>query len=157
NNYCDPKFHKMSFDNTSLSNDIFYYIHLGVRCMDDKYLNTDLKIGSLFDGIGVFPLSASRYGITPTWSSEILKALFSITKRHYPNMLHLEDITKIDVYKIPPVHIITFGSPCQNLSNIGKQEDLAGSQSSLFNHAIRINEEMMCATNGIYPIIAVWE
>src|SRR5690625_4297327 len=125
--------------------------------MDDKYLNTNLKIGSLFDGIGVFPLAASRCGIIPMWASEIEKAPVSITKRHFPNMLHLGDITKIDGRKIPPVHIITFGSPCQNLSNIGKREGLAGSQSSLFYHAIRIIEEMRCATNGIYPVIAVWE
>src|SRR5699024_3593744 len=56
-----------------------------------------------------------------------------------------------------PVHIITFGSPCQNLSNIGKREGLIGSQSSLFYHAIRIIKEMRCATNGTCPVIAVWE
>ncbi len=116
-----------------------------------------LKLGSLFDGIGVFPLAASRCGIIPTWASEIEKAPVSITKRYFPTMLHLGDITKINGGTIPPVHIITFGSPCQNLSNIGNREGLAGSQSSLFYHAIRIIEEMRCATNGTYPIIAVWE
>ncbi|HLQ74186.1 MAG TPA: DNA cytosine methyltransferase [Bacillota bacterium] len=118
---------------------------------------TVITLGSLFDGIGVFPLAGSCYGIIPTWASEIEKAPVSITKRHFPNMLHLGDITKIDGGEIPPVHIITFGSPCQNLSNIGKREGLAGSQSSLFYHAIRIIEEMRCATNGTYPVIAVWE
>src|SRR5690625_3404430 len=122
-----------------------------------KNYNTNLKIGSLFDGIGVFPLSASRFGINPTWASEIEKAPISITKRHFPNMLHLGDITKVKGGEIPPVHIITFGSPCQNLSNIGNREGLTGSQSSLFYHAIRIIEEMRCATNGTYPVIAVWE
>ena len=29
-----------------------------------------LKLGSLFDGIGVFPLAASRNGIIPVWASE---------------------------------------------------------------------------------------
>src|SRR5690625_1579308 len=124
--------------------------------MEEKY-HTGLIIGSLFDGIGVFPLAASRCGIIPTWASEIEKAPVSITKRYFPTMLHLGDITKIDGGTIPPVHIITFGSPCQNLSNIGNREGLAGSQSSLFYHAIRIIEEMRCATNGTYPIIAVWE
>src|SRR5690625_200021 len=118
---------------------------------------TALTLGSLFDGIGVFHLAASSWGITPIWASEIEKEPISITKRHFPNLLHMGDITKIDGGKIPPVHIITFGSPCQNLSNIGKREGLAGSQSSVFYHAIRIIEEMRCATNGTYPIIAVWE
>jgi len=107
---------------------------------------TKLTLGSLFDGIGVFPLAASRYGILPIWASEIEKAPISITKRHFPNIHHLGDITKVNGGEIPPVHIITFGSPCQNLSNIGKREGLTGSQSSLFYHAIRIIEEMRCAT-----------
>ena len=76
----------------------------------------DIKLGSLFDGIGVFPLAASRCGIRPAWASEIEKAPISITKRHFPEMEHLGDITKIDGGKIEPVHVLTFGSPCQNLS-----------------------------------------
>ncbi|MDQ0272753.1 DNA cytosine methyltransferase [Cytobacillus purgationiresistens] len=112
----------------------------------------------LFDGIGVFPLAASRYGITPIWASEVEKAPISITKHHFPNMLHIGDITKINGGKIPPVDVITFGSPCQNLSKIGKREGLAGGgQSNLFYQALRIIEEMRCATNDVYPVIAVWE
>lgn len=119
---------------------------------------TKLTLGSLlFDGIGVFPLAASRHEIQQIWASENEKAPISITKRHFPNIRHLGDITKVNGREIPPVHIITFGSPCQNLSNIGKREGLTGSQSSLFYHAIRIIEEMRCATNGTYPVIAVWE
>ena len=72
-----------------------------------------LKLGSLFDGIGVFPLAASRCGIVPVWASEIARAPVSITKRHFPEMLHLGDITQIDGGKIPPVDVVTFGSPCQ--------------------------------------------
>ncbi len=53
-----------------------------------------LKLGSLFDGIGVFPLAASRYGIIPVWASEIEKSPIAITKRHFPDMEHLGDITK---------------------------------------------------------------
>ena len=109
-----------------------------------------LKLGSLFDGIGVFPLAASRNGIIPVWASEIEKSPIAITKRHFPDMEHLGDITKIHGGNIPPVHIITFGSPCQNLSKIGKREGLAGSKSGLFFQAIRIIEEMRCATNGLY-------
>ena len=73
-----------------------------------------LTLGSLFDGIGVFPLAAERNGILPIWASEIEKAPISITKRQFPNMRHLGDITKLDGGKIPAVHVLTFGSPCQN-------------------------------------------
>lgn len=118
---------------------------------------TALRLGSLFDGIGVFPLAAVRCGIEPVWASEIEKAPISITKRHFPDMEHLGDVTKLDGRDIPPVHIITFGSPCQNLSQIGNRKGLAGEKSSLFFQAIRIIREMREATNGLFPAIAVWE
>ena len=91
-----------------------------------------LTLGSLFDGIGVFPLAASRHGIVPVWASEIVPENISIAKRHFPEMAHLGDITKLDGRKIPAVHVITFGSPCQNLSSIGNRKGLAGEKSSLF-------------------------
>ena len=118
---------------------------------------TALRLGSLFDGIGVFPLAAVRCGIEPVWASEIEKAPISITKRHFPDMEHLGDVTKLDGRELPPVHIITFGSPCQNLSQIGNRKGLAGEKSSLFFQAIRIIREMRGATNGLFPAIAVWE
>ena len=106
----------------------------------------EIRLGSLFDGIGVFPLAAVRCGIVPAWASEIEKAPISITKRHFPGMAHLGDVTKLNGGDIPPVHIITFGSPCQNLSQIGNRAGLAGEKSSLFFHAIRIIREMREAT-----------
>ena len=117
----------------------------------------EIKLGSLFDGIGVFPLAASRNGITPVWASEIEKAPISITKRHFPNMEHLGDITRVNGGEIPPVHVLTFGSPCQNLSQIGNRSGLAGVKSSLFFQAIRIIKEMRDATDDLFPVIAVWE
>ncbi len=71
-----------------------------------------MTLGSLFDGIGGFPLAASRHGITPVWASEIEPFCVAVTRRRFPDMIHLGDITKIDGGKIPPVDIITFGSPC---------------------------------------------
>ena len=65
---------------------------------------TALRLGSLFDGIGVFPLAAVRCGIEPIWASEIEKAPISITKRHFPDMAHLGDVTKLDGRDLPPVH-----------------------------------------------------
>ena len=77
---------------------------------------TVLKLGSLFDGIGVFPLAAVHCGMEPVWASEIEARPISITKRHFPDMLHLGDITKISGAEIPPVDVITFGSPCRRLA-----------------------------------------
>lgn len=72
-------------------------------------------------------------------------------------MIHLGDITKIKGDNIPPVDVITFGSPCQDLSIAGKRAGLSGERSSLFMEAVRIIKEMREATNGEYPKYAVWE
>ena len=116
-----------------------------------------ITLGSLFDGIGVFPLAASKNGITPLWASEIEAAPISITTRHFPDMLHLGDITKLNGGDIPAVDVLTFGSPCQNLSLIGNRTGIGGVKSSLFFQAIRIIQEMRDATNGLFPTIAIWE
>jgi len=116
-----------------------------------------LTLGSLFDGIGGFPLAAVRNGITPAWASEIEPIPVSITKRHIHDMRHLGDITNINGAQIEPVDIITFGSPCQDLSVAGKRAGLAGERSSLFIEAVRIIKEMRNATGGAKPRFCVWE
>ena len=73
-----------------------------------------LTMASLFDGIGGFPLAAVRSGITPVWASEIEPFPIRVTKHHFPNMVHVGDITKLDGGLLPPVDIICGGSPCQD-------------------------------------------
>ena len=116
-----------------------------------------LTLGSLFDGIGGFPLAAQRAGIKTIWASEIEPYCMEITKRHFPRVKHLGDITQLQGGEIPPVDIISFGSPCQDLSSAGKQEGINGERSGLFHHAIRIIYEMREATNGKYPTFIIWE
>jgi DNA (cytosine-5)-methyltransferase 1 len=115
-----------------------------------------LKLGSLFDGIGGFPLAASRAGIVPIWASEIDKTAISITKRHFPQMEHLGDITKIDCAKITRCpDIVTFGSPCQDLSIAGKRAGIAGARSGLFAEAIRVIKGMRSEYGK--PTFIIWE
>ena len=116
-----------------------------------------VKLGSLFDGIGGWPLAATKFGIEPVWCSEIEKFPQEITKRHFPNMKHLGDITKIDGAKIEPVDIVTIGSPCQDLSIAGKRKGLAGERSGLFRTATYIVRGMRNSTDGEYPRFVVRE
>lgn len=116
-----------------------------------------MKLGSLFDGIGGFPLAATRFGITPVWASEIEPFPQAVTKKHFPNMNHLGDITKINGAEIEPVDIITLGSPCQDLSIAGKRKGLDGERSGLFRTAINIVRQMRKSTGGEYPRFIVWE
>ena len=116
-----------------------------------------MTLGSLFDGIAGFPLAAKRQGITPVWGSEIEADCIDISAKHFPDMQQLGNIMEINGAEIPPVDIISFGSPCQNLSVAGNGKGLAGSESRLFFEAVRIIDEMRCATNGRYPRFIVWE
>ena len=116
-----------------------------------------LTLGSLFDGIGGFPLSGLQHGIQPVWASEIEELPLKVTGRHFPNMKQLGDITKIDGSKIDPVDIICGGFPCQDLSVAGKREGFQGERSVLFFDAMRIIEEMLITTNYEYPKAIVIE
>ncbi|MDL2310368.1 DNA cytosine methyltransferase [Peptostreptococcaceae bacterium OttesenSCG-928-C18] len=120
-------------------------------------MNKQLTLGSLFDGSGGFPLGAILNGIKPLWASEIEPFPIRVTTKRLPEVKHLGDISTVNGAEIAPVDIITFGSPCTNLSVAGKREGLEGEQSSLFFEAIRIIKEMRCATNGKYPRWICWE
>ena len=80
-------------------------------------------------------------------------------------MKHLGDVSKINGEEIEPVDVISFGSPCQDMSIAGKRVgikhkengDEETSRSGLFMEAARIIKEMRRKTCGIYPTFAIWE
>lgn len=124
-----------------------------------------MKLMSLFDGSGGFPLAASLCGIEPVYAAEVEPYPIAVTKNRFPKMKHLGDVSKVKGGEIEPVDIISFGSPCQDLSVAGKRAGLKHAdmgddettRSGLFLEAIRIIKEMREATNGVYPRYAIWE
>lgn len=117
-----------------------------------------MKLGSLFDGSGGFPLAGALFGIEPVWASEIEPFPIRVTKQRFPGMKHLGSVTEVKGDQVEPVDIITFGSPCQDLSVAGKQKGIHdGERSNLFFEAIRIIKEMRNGTSNQYPRFAVWE
>lgn len=120
-------------------------------------MKNELTLGSLFDGSGGFPLGGMLAGITPLWASEIEPFAVRVTTKRLPRMKYYGDVSSLNGADLPPVDIITFGSPCQDMSIAGKRSGLDGSRSSLFYEAVRIIKEMRCATNGKYPRSCVWE
>ena len=123
-----------------------------------------LTMGSLFDGIGGFPLAAARFGIKTVWASEIEPVPLEVTKRRFPGMAHKGDITKLSGKLLFPVDIICGGSPCQDLSVAGARAGLAGARSGLFMEQIRIIKEMRTAERergrtdaDIRPRFMAWE
>lgn len=124
-----------------------------------------MKLMSLFDGSGGFPLAASLCGIEPVYAAEVEPYPIAVTKNRFPKMKHLGDVSKVKGGEIEPVDIITFGSPCQDMSIAGKKAGLKHvdmgddetTRSGLFLEVIRIIKEMREATNGVYPRYAIWE
>lgn len=121
-------------------------------------------LGSLFDGIGGFPLAGSYSGFTTLWASEIEPFPIRVTKIRFPKMKHLGDITKINGADIEPAAAVCGGSPCQDLSVAGLRAGLAGQRSGLFIEQVRIIKEMReaDAKRGrtgqlIRPRFMVWE
>ena len=123
------------------------------------------KLGSLFDGSGGFPFAGALCGVEPVWAAEVEPYPIAVTKSRFPKMKHLGDISKVNGGEIEPVDIITFGSPCQDLSVAGKRAGLKHeangdeetTRSGLFMEAVRIIKEMRNATYGKYPSFALWE
>lgn len=124
-----------------------------------------LTLGSLFDGIGGFPFAGEIAGIKPVWAAEVEPLCVAVTRHRFPDMLHFGDVSKLSGADLPPVDIITFGSPCQDLSVAGQRKGLKHkkngdgetTRSGLFFDAVRIIYEMREATNGLYPTFLVWE
>lgn len=117
-----------------------------------------MTLGSLFDGSGGFPLAGALSGIRPVWAAEVEPYPIAVTRSRFPMMQHLGSVTEVHGDKVQPVDVITFGSPCQDLSVAGKRAGIhEGQRSNLFFEAIRIIKEMRAATNGRYPTFAVWE
>ena len=114
-----------------------------------------MKLGSLFDGIGGFPLGFSRHGFSPVWASEIVSFPIRVTSLRFPGMKHMGDITQINGGEIELVDVIAGGSPCQDLSVAGKRAGLCGARSGLFMEQVRIVREMR--HNHGKPRFMVWE
>lgn len=102
-------------------------------------------------------MAGTYFGIEPVWASEIEEFPIAVTKQRFPLMRHLGSVCDIKGNEIEPVDIITFGSPCQDLSVAGKRAGLDGERSGLFYEAVRVIKEMREATDGRYPRFALWE
>lgn len=103
----------------------------------------NIKLGSLFDGSGGFPLAGAMCGVEPVWASEIEPFPIRVTQARLPGMKHLGNVLDVKSDEIEPVEILTFGSPCQDLSVAGNRAGIhAGERSRLFFEAIRIIKEM---------------
>lgn len=112
-------------------------------------------IGSLFAGIGGFDLGFERAGFTTAWTCEIDQKAQAVLRLRFPQAVHHDDVTQVGAHNLGPVDVVTFGSPCQDLSVAGKRAGLAGARSGLFHESVRIIRELRERYGK--PDFAVWE
>ena len=154
--HTDSAEYKMWGNGMALPNALFV-VRSAVGVVHNTFEGHDVRLGSLFDGSGTMPLCAVMCGARAVWASEVEPYPIAVTRTHLPNMKHYGDVTKMHGGEIEPVDILTFGSPCQDMSIAGNRAGLDGSRSSLFYHAIRIAKEMLAATDGKCPRFLIWE
>lgn len=156
--HTDSAEYKMWGNGMALPNALFFVSRaLAQISAEENRPMESLKLGSLFDGSGTMPLCATMCGAKAAWASEVEPYPIAVTKTHLPHMKHLGSVTEINGAEIEPVDIITFGSPCQDLSVAGRRAGLDGARSGLFRQAIRIAKGMLAATGGRYPRFMLWE
>ena len=111
-----------------------------------------LTVGSLFAGYGGIELALSSVlDVRPAWFVEFDKAPSKVLAHHWPDVPNYGDVTTVDWSTVPPVDIITGGSPCQDLSHAGKRAGMTeGTRSNLW-------VQMREAINVIRPRLVVWE
>lgn len=116
-----------------------------------------LTYGSLFSGVGGFDMGFDQAGYDCVFQVEWDKHCQQILAKHWPEVPKWSDVQEVNGAEIPPCDVLTFGSPCQDLSVAGKRAGLDGGRSSMFYEATRIIKEMRNATKSVYPRVVVWE
>jgi DNA (cytosine-5)-methyltransferase 1 len=120
-------------------------------------MNDPITFGSLFSGAGGFDLGLERAGMQCQFQVEWDKHCQQVLQYHWRDVPKWEDVQTVNGADLPPVEVIAWGSPCQDLSNAGKRIGLDGEKSSMFFEGIRIINEMREATDGKYPVVSIWE
>ncbi len=102
---------------------------------------------SLFAGIGGFDKAFENAGYETVGQVEIDPWCQQVLRRHWPDVPKHDDITTAQGMMFGPADVVTFGSPCQDLSVAGKRAGLDGARSGLFMEAMRFIREMREGTN----------
>ena len=117
-------------------------------------MNKDIVVVSLFDGISIGQLALTQLGYNVSYyASEIDEIAIEITKKNFPNTIHIGDVTKVSYsngilytengdFNIGKVDMVIGGSPCSGFSKAGKKLNFEDPQSKLFFDYVRIKEEI---------------
>lgn len=103
-----------------------------------------MNVLSLFDGISGARVALDKLGIKVDnyYASEIDKYAIQVSKKNYPNIIQLGDVTKVDGTSLPHIDLLIGGSPCQGFSIAGHQLNFEDPRSKLFFEYVRILKEV---------------
>ena len=102
-----------------------------------------MNVLSLFDGMSCGQIALNQLGIKVDkyYASEIDKYAITITKKNFPNTIHIGDVTKIKAEDLEPIDLLMGGSPCQGFSFAGRQLNFDDPRSALFFEFVRLLKE----------------
>lgn len=102
-----------------------------------------MNVLSLFDGMSCGQIALNQLGIKVDnyFAAEIDKWAIQITKKNYPNTIHLGDVTQVKGEDLPQIDLLMGGSPCQGFSFAGKQLNFDDPRSALFFEFVRLLKE----------------
>lgn len=102
-----------------------------------------MNVLSLFDGMSCGQIALDQLGIKVDnyFAAEIDKWAIQVTKKNYPNTIHLGDVTQIKGEDLPQIDLLMGGSPCQGFSFAGKQLNFDDPRSALFFEFVRLLKE----------------
>lgn len=115
-------------------------------------MSEQLTIGELFAGYGGLGMAVeAAFDARLSWYAEFEEAPSKILAHHYPDLTNYGDVTAVDWATVPPVDIISGGSPCQDVSLAGRRAGMTeGTRSNLWG-------AMRTAIETIRPKYVVWE
>jgi DNA (cytosine-5)-methyltransferase 1 len=105
-------------------------------------VNGQLRVGSLFAGIGGFDLGFERAGMQTVWQVEQNPYCRAVLAQHFPDAERFEDVCDVGAAELEPVDVICGGFPCQDISLAGKGAGLDGARSGLWSEYARIVREL---------------
>lgn len=103
-----------------------------------------MNVLSLLDGISCGRVALERVGISVEkyYASEIDKWAIQVTKKNYPDTIHVGDVKEVSGKDFDGVSLLIGGSPCQGFSYSGKKLNFQDPRSLLFFEFVRILKEV---------------
>lgn len=109
-----------------------------------------MNVLSLFDGMSCGRIALERSGIKVDnyYASEIDKYAIEVSKKNYPDIIQVGDVTKVKTETLPKIDLLIGGSPCQSFSVTGNGTGFDG-KSGLFFEYVRVLKELVVLNPNI--------